>query len=219
MARPFTTQLTTRQERVLDWVYSFAEKHKMPPTVREIGAAFKITPRSVFDFLKALERKGYLKRGDLGARSLELPARKAASRKPQRSERVDELRILGHIAAGKPIYATEDDLGELNVDRSVLNGRPGFVLVANGDSMIEAGILDGDYVIVRRQEFARDGDIVVALIDEEEATVKRFHREGKRIRLQPANRTMEPIYVTPESLRIQGCVVGVQRFYGTRRGG
>jgi repressor LexA len=211
MARPFTTQLTDRQQQVLDWVCRFAEEHKMPPTVREIGAAFKITPRAVSDFLKALERKGYLKRGNLGARSIEFPERK------RRLYGESEIRILGRIAAGKPIYAHEDDLGTLSLNPLMQQGC--FALVAEGDSMIDAGILSGDYVLVRPQEHARDGDMVVALVNDEEATVKYFYRETDRIRLQPANKSMAPIYIRPDELRIQGRVVGMQRHYESLRGG
>jgi len=210
MARTLTRELTDRQREVLAWTRAFARRHGMPPTVREIGGAFGINPRSVFDFLKALERKGYLKRGKLGARSIEFPERKPYRPRQPRSQ-PSPLRILGRIAAGKPIYALEDDLGTLSLDP--LQHQGCFVLIAEGDSMIEAGILNGDCVIVRPQDHARDGDIVVALIDNEEATVKRFYREENRIRLQPANKNMEPIYVRPEELRIQGRVVGVHRIW------
>jgi repressor LexA len=214
MGRPFTTRLTDRQQQVLDWVRKFTEQHHMPPTVREIGAAFRISSCAVFGFLKALERKGYLKRGALGARSLEFPAASPAKKQAQ-SQQGSVLRILSNIAAGRPSYAAEDDLGTLVVDPGILNGQPGFVLIAKGESMIEAGILDGDHVIVRQQNHARDGDIVVALIGDDEATVKHLYREGRCIRLQPANKTMKPIYVEPNEVRVQGCVVGVQRSYAS----
>jgi len=212
MARTLTRELTDRQREVLAWVRSFVRRHGMPPTIREIGAAFGINPRSAFDFLKALERKGYLKRGKLGARSIEFPERKPYKPRQPRDETAP-LRILGRIAAGKPIYAHEDDLGSLSLDP--LKHQGCFVLVAQGNSMIDAGILDGDHVIVRPQEHARDGDIVVALIDNEEATVKRMYREANRIRLQPANKDMDPIFVRPDQLRIQGRVVGVHRTWNS----
>jgi len=205
MARPFSTELTLRQRRILDWVRAFADKHGMPPTVREIGSAFKITPRSVFDFLKTLERKGCLKRGGLGARSLIFTNRPHSS-----CLRCATVPVVGRIAAGQPIEAIEDPNATVTASQDLSKGGGLFALQVMGESMIEAGILDGDMVLVRKQETADEGDIVVALL-EDEATLKYFHREGKRIRLQPANAAMKPIYVDADKLRIQGKVVSVQR--------
>lgn len=214
MARPFTTELTERQQRVLDWVRAFKHKHGLPPTVREIGAAFHITPRAVFDFLKALERKGYLKRGKLGARSLEFPA---APRHAAVCGRCSPVPIVGRIAAGQPILAAQDDLGTVLVNAEWLRGRDCFALRVKGDSMVDAAILDGDWAIIQRQDTADDGEIVAALIDDE-ATLKYAHREPGRIRLQPANPRMKPIYVKPEDLRVLGKLIGVHRSYDSRGG-
>ena len=202
-------ELTTRQRETLDWVKGFIREHGMPPTVREIGTAFGIKSSSVFDMLAVLERKGYLRRGELGARSLIIE-------EMDRSETgIVEVPIVGRIAAGSPIEAIEDDRGTIAVDGDLIRGRESYVLKVAGESMVEAGILDGDYVIVRKQNTADDGDIVVALI-ENEATLKRFHREHDYIRLEPANTTMRSLRVRPEDLCIQGKVIGVQRFFADR---
>ncbi|MCK6470847.1 MAG: transcriptional repressor LexA [Planctomycetes bacterium] len=205
MARPFSTDLTARQRRILDWVRAFADRNGMPPTVREIGSAFKITPRSVFDYLKVLERKGCLKRGRLGARSLTF------SSQPLRTcPNCVSVPVVGRIAAGQPLEAIEDASAAVTAGQELSKGGAVFALQVTGDSMVEAGILDGDIVLVRKQETADDGDIVVALL-EDEATLKYLYREGKQIRLQPANSRLHPIYVDADKLRIQGKVVSVQR--------
>ncbi len=200
-----TTGLTERQRAVLEWIKRFIGEHGIPPTVREVGGAFDIKGSSAFYLLKQLERKGAIERGRLGARSLVV--RDAANR--DRSEFV-AVPIVGRIPAGQPIEAIENEAGKVTVRRDLLQGRPGFALQVAGDSMIDAGILDGDFVVVRRQETAEDGDVVVALI-EDEATLKRFYRERGGARLEPANKTMRPIRVRTGEFRIQGKVVSVQR--------
>jgi len=197
-------RLTKRQRQILNWIKGFIDEHGMPPTVREIGAAFGIGSSSVFDHLKALERKGYLRRGDMGARSLILEGQE------RNEDATQHLPVIGRIAAGSPIEAVEDDLGSIPVNRKLLRGRGGFALRVEGDSMIEAGIHDGDYVIVREQQTAENGDIVVAVIDGE-ATLKRFYKEKDGVRLEPANGKMEPVEVRSGDFRIQGKVIGVMR--------
>lgn len=209
MSRPLTKELTDKQRQKLDWISAFTQRHGMPPTVREIGDAFGIASSSTFAVLRALQRKGYLQRGDLGARSLKITSPHQHAFIPCRS-----VPIIGQIAAGAPLFATETDMGSLPVNTEWLQDRDCYALRVKGDSMIDAAIQDGDYVIVRQQDHARDGDIVVALIGGEEATVKYFYREASHIRLQPANKTMKPIYVQPSDLRIQGRVIGVHRNYG-----
>lgn len=199
-----TRNLTDRQGQILDWIKGFISQHGMPPTVREIGAAFEIGSSSVFDHLKALERKGYLRRGELGARSLIIE-----DQEPD-EDATQHLPVLGRIAAGSPIEAVEDDLGSIPVNRKLLRGHGGFALRVEGDSMVEAGIRDGDYVIVREQETAENGDIVVAIINGE-ATLKRFYKEKDGVRLEPANGKMKPIEVKSGEFRIQGKVIGVMR--------
>ncbi len=204
MARPASKEPTPRQREILAWVKAFIRDHGMPPTVREIGEAFGIKSSSVFHLLKELERKGYLERGELGARSLIVKGRK---RVPCGCV---EVPIVGRIPAGRPVEAIEQETGTLHVNKELLRGRGGFALQVVGDSMVDAGILDGDYVIIRKQETAEDGDVVVALIDDE-ATLKRFHRESDGVRLDPANSAMQPIHVRTDEFRIQGKMVGIQR--------
>jgi repressor LexA len=177
----------------------------MPPTVREIGNAFGIKSSSVFDLLSALERKGHLRRRDRGARSLVV----IGGEKRTETHTV-EVPIIGRIAAGGPIEAIEDLRGSVAVGPDMARGDNVFALKVAGDSMVDAGILDGDYVIVRQQETANDGDIVVALIGDD-ATLKRFFREKDGVRLDPANPRMSPIHVRSGEFRIQGKVVGVLR--------
>ncbi len=179
----------------------------MPPTVREVGRAFDIKSSSVFYLLKELERKGHLKRGTLGARSLIL------SGEQRQRCRCEEVPVKGRIAAGQPIFAADVDEGTITTNRDVLRGGEAYALRVQGDSMKDAGIFDGDHVIIRAQDTADDGDIVVALI-EDEATLKKLYREKKRVRLEPANRRMKPIYVKSGELRIQGKVIEVRRTLG-----
>jgi repressor LexA len=192
--------LTERQQAVLNWVRAFMLEHRMPPTVREIGREFRISSAGVFGHLKAIERKGFLKRGKLGARSLELHHGLARA-----NDFLTRVPVVGRIAAGLPLLAIENVDGFLAVDSGLLKGEGGefFALKVKGDSMIEAGIFEGDFVVARKQEMADDGDVVVALV-EDDATLKRFRREKGRVCLQPANRRMKPIY--PADLTIQGVV-------------
>jgi len=207
MARLGTAALTSRQRQIFEWVKSFIREHAMPPTVREIGDAFDIKSSSVFDLLKTLERKSYLRRGDRGARSLIVEGERT---RRESGYGIVEVAVVGRIPAGQPIEAIEHDCGTVAVKRDLLRGQEAYALKVEGHSMVEAGILDGDYVIVRRQQTAEDGDIVVALI-ENEATLKRFYQEHGRVRLEPANHEMEPIHVTHGEFRVQGKVVGIVR--------
>jgi repressor LexA len=191
----------------LVWIKEFIRENGMPPTVREIGGAFGIKSSSAFDLLKALERKGYLRRGELGPRSLIVADEK---RRGSSIRGTVEVPVVGRIPAGQRIEAIEHHYGTVVVEKSLLRGGNAYALKVEGSSMVEAGILDGDYVIVRKQETAADGDIVVALI-ENEATLKRLYRESGGVRLEPANRSMAPIRVRSGDFRIQGKVVAVQR--------
>jgi repressor LexA len=186
----------------------------VPPTVREIGDRFKVTPRAAFDHLRALERKGALQRRESAGRisralTLTEPAPRATHAVP----------ILGRVAAGQPLYASENREGELHIAPASLPGRGDdlFALRVRGDSMISAHICDGDLVLVRRQDSASTNDIVVALVESEagegEATVKRFTRDGERVVLKPEHPTMAPIVVDPRRtpVKILGKVVGVLR--------
>lgn len=207
--RPKNTAPTHRQRETLDWVKGYIREHGMPPTVREIGDAFGIKSSSVFDLLAALERKGHLTRRNRSARSLVVPGMERSG------ARAAEVPIVGRIAAGGPIEAIEDVRGAIAVGADAVRGGTVYALKVAGDSMIDAGIMDGDYVIVRKQETADDGDIVVALIGSD-ATLKRFFREKDGVRLEPANSRMAPIHVRSGEFAIQGKVVGVQRFLESR---
>ena len=207
---PEKEPLTPRQEEILSWVKGFIREHAMPPTVREIGTAFDIKSSSVFDLLQALERKGHLRRGDLGARSLIVKGR------VQRHEwSYTEVRVIGRIRAGAPIEAIEDNWGTIAVKKDLLRGHAAFALKVEGNSMVEAGILDGDCVVVRKQETADDGDIVVALIGNE-ATLKRYYRDVDGIRLEPANPTLSAIRIRSGQFAVQGVVVSVMRVLDKR---
>jgi repressor LexA len=203
-------ELTRRQGEILEFIRAFSELEGVPPTVREIGERFRITPRAAFDHLSALERKGMLERratGRRSSRSLVLSGRVGAAG-------VVMVPVVGRVAAGRPLLAEENRDGTLPVLASALpgGGHDVFALRVRGDSMIDAHIVDGDLVLVRRQDAAEPGDVVVALV-EDEATVKRLDRDGNRVVLRPQHPTMQPIVVAPgeREVRILGKVIGLFR--------
>jgi len=200
-------KLTDRQQEVLDFIQTSIERDGYPPTIREIGAELGIrSTNGVNDHLKALERKGYINRDGAKSRTL-VPV-----------DALDDsfvvVPILGRIAAGQPILAIEHAEDTVKIDRFFLGkNKEVFALRVVGESMINDGIHDGDFIFVRKQRTAARGAIVVAMIDDE-ATVKRYYPEGDRIRFQPGNATMQPIYVSREDFRsvdLLGVVVGVFR--------
>ncbi len=198
-------QLTPKQKRIYDFLSSTIREKGYAPSIPEIGQRFKITStRGVFDHLKALERKGYIKR--VGKRAIEIVSSKGRSALPQ----AKEIPIVGRVRAGVPLLAEENIEGFLPVANEIARGKETFALKVKGDSMIEDGILEGDYVVIRRQEAAEDSDIVCALIGDE-ATLKRFYRKGNEVTLKPANRKYEPIIVTKGEFRVLGKAVGVIR--------
>ena len=208
--------LSPRQRDVLDFISSSLAHRQVPPTYREIGDALGIaSTNGVADHVKALIKKGYIRKIDSGpdgagvARGLQLTDKAGSKRRGA----VVSVPLVGHVAAGQPILAEENYERALHLDRGLVPDGVIFALRVRGESMIEEGIHDGDFVIVKQQSTARNGDIVVALVDGD-ATVKHFFREGPRIRLQPANSDMEPIYVDASNTTlIQGLVVGVYRTY------
>jgi repressor LexA len=211
-------ELTDRQKEILSFILRESEERGFPPTIREIGEEMDIrSTNGVNDHLKALERKGYLTRGEQQSRSL-VPTKRARlvlGMGPKRDPSMIDVPLLGKVAAGAPLLATENVEDSVRIDSFLLGGagKEVFALKVKGQSMIEDGIYDGDYLFVRKTPSAHPGDIVVALI-EDEATVKRFFPEGDRIRFQPANKDMEPIYVKKADFRqtqILGLVVGVYR--------
>jgi repressor LexA len=209
--------LTKRQEQTLDFIRKSIEDRGYPPTLREIGEHMGIrSTNGVNDHLRALERKGYLRREDMKSRALKLvedavptPTRSAGS-----DDDVIDIPVVGRVAAGLPLLAEENVIDTVRVDRMLVRGgREVFGLRVTGDSMVEAGILAGDYIFVRKQSTADRGDVVVALIGDE-ATVKHFYPERDYVRFQPANSKMAPILVRAsdfKSTMLLGKVVGVYR--------
>jgi repressor LexA len=199
---------------MLDFIGEFVEEHGYPPSIRDIGTAVGISSTSVVDYnLRVLEREGFLRRTGGVSRGLELLV--ADVTPTSRSARVVEVPIVGRIAAGEPIEAVAGHTETIPF-ATELASEGCYALQVKGKSMIEDLIDDGDLVIVRPQETASNGDIVVALLldsmaPEGVATLKRLYRERDRVRLQPANASMQPIYVSPEALRVQGKVVAVVR--------
>lgn len=212
-----------RRQRILDCIVRTVEERGYPPSVREIANAVGLASTSaVHHHLIALERDGLLERGGKHSRALRVTAAATAERtsRPADSAKVTPFRmpidrdtlalpVMGEIAAGQPIEAYEESAETLEVPRSMEAREDSYVLRVRGKSMIDALIDDGDFVIVQPQATARDGDIVVALLEDNGVTLKRFFREKDRIRLQPANAEMEPIYAT--EVQVQGKVVGVIR--------
>jgi repressor LexA len=204
-----STELTARQREIWSFVLDYSDRHGYPPTVREIGEAVGLaSPSTVHAHLANLERAGLLRRDPTKPRALELVGRgKAATTE---AAELPKLPLLGQIAAGGPLLAEQNVEDEIAVPET-LHGD--FLLRVKGDSMIEAGILEGDVVVVQRAQDARNGEIVVALAGDDEtadeATVKRFFRENGRVRLQPENSALEPIYA--DYVQILGKVVGVFR--------
>jgi repressor LexA len=209
--------LTARQQEIWQFLVEYVDDHGYPPTVREIGDAVGLaSPSTVHAHLANLERSGLLRRDPTKPRAIELTGRQRTAPSPAREERTPVLPLVGRIAAGGPLLAQESIEEEIAVPES-LGRNADFLLRVTGDSMVDVGILDGDIVVVRKQDDARDGEIVVALAGDDEAadeaTVKTFHRERDgRIRLQPENSALEPLY--PEHVRILGRVTGVFRSLG-----
>jgi len=202
-------ELTDRQREVLGFIRTFSERYGLPPTVREVGERFRITPRAAFDHIRALERKGALQRRVTAKRS----SRALTLAEGGRSSFL-EVPVLGRIAAGAPLLAEENREGSIPIEVSWLRtrGEDLFALRVRGESMVNAHIVAGDLVLVRRQEIAQPGDIVVALLDNE-ATVKRFGREGDAFVFRAEHPTLPPIVVRPgeREVKILGKVIGLLR--------
>jgi repressor LexA len=196
--------LTKRQRQIFDYISTYLSKHGYPPTVREIGKAVGLHSSStVHAHLSKLESLGVVKRDPSKPRALEVMVQRA-----KKAVRPPGLPLVGQVAAGEPILAEENIEEYLDVP-DMIGGEDGdYILRVRGESMKDAGILEGDFVVVRQTERARDGEIVVALLDDE-ATVKRFFREKDQIRLQPENKSMKPIRT--RDVRLLGRVVGVFR--------
>jgi repressor LexA len=200
--------LTKRQKEILDFIARFTEEHGYAPSLDEIASHFRLSSAStVHQHLLNLEEKGFISRQPGRSRAVIVTAPQSPS-----PESTLALPLLGRIAAGQPIEAILDH-ETLTVPSQMVRGRRTFALQVKGTSMIEENVQDGDYIVVEQADTANQGDMVVALIDNDRATLKRFYRERDHIRLQPANPEIEPIIVTDQAFKIQGIVIGLLRKY------
>ncbi|MBI5044017.1 MAG: repressor LexA [Nitrospirae bacterium] len=195
-------ELTPRQRNIFEFLIKFIKKHGYPPTVREIGGHFGFLWPAARGHLQALERKGFIRINPLRSRGIEVKGIKEAAGLT--------VPVIGKVTAGKPILAVEDIEGHMLIDKTLFKAEEAFSLRIKGESMIEAGILDGDYVIVKPQTSIESGEIAVALIGDE-ATVKRIYIKKAQIILKPENKDMKPIAYNPDSVKIIGKVIGVVR--------
>jgi repressor LexA len=205
--------LTKRQKEVLDYLVGFLNKNGYSPSFEEIASSLKLTSlATVHKHLSTLEKKGFIRRGYNQSRSIEVMQLPKPIREQLLDRHVVELPLAGRIAAGRPLEAVEER--ETISLADFARGQNTYVLQVRGESMRDDHILDGDYIVVEQTQVANPGEIVVALVGEDEATVKRFYREpGGKIRLQPANSQMAPIIVLAADVKVQGRVVGVLRKY------
>ena len=207
MKRPETENLTKSQSNVLNAISQFIENNGFPPTSRELGEMLEITATSVFEQLDRLEKKGFIKRHRKTARSIELIRKTERVVEKQGNVKLIKIPVIGTIAAGQPLYAFENPESEILIDESSVGKGRFFALKVKGESMINAGIKDGDLVIIRRQPLAEPGEIVAAIIDDE-ATIKRLRITNGKVFLDPENEKFSPIEVTyRDDFRILGKMV------------
>jgi repressor LexA len=211
-------KLTRRQEEILVYIKDYIENNHYPPSIRDIASHFSLASAGgVHKHLNNLKKKGYITFENNISRSIQIIHQDKQDDVPPKAHSDDyklvELPLMGKVAAGQPIqHFLENETMEFPVSM-IRKPDKSYVLKVQGNSMIEECICDGDYVIVEHRNFADNGDMVIAMINHTEATVKKYYHEGKTVRLQPANFDMEPIYVDPEMLSIHGVVVGVWRHY------
>jgi repressor LexA len=196
---------TSRQTEVLDFLKSFLSGHKYPPTIREIAAHFGISVKGAYDHVKALEKKGLIACDNNRSRAIEIIETQSDSDDIQR-----QVPLLGHVAAGMPLFAEENNEGSLSLPASMVGSGDVFALRVEGESMIGAGIMDGDVAVFAHQPHAENGQIVVAMVDEA-VTLKRFYKEKNRVRLQAENPAYPPLYTA--DVRILGRLVALVRSY------
>lgn len=201
--------LYRRQRQIVDFIAQYIQKFGTSPTLQEIADSLGVSSlATVHEHLQTLTKKGVIRRFEGAVRGIELLDKSAAT-----VTNGIELPVLGFIAAGQPIEPITDPNATLKVSPSMVSGkRRSYVLQVRGDSMIDEGILDGDFVVIEENKEARDGEIVVALLDNGLATLKKFFKEATRIRLEPANSSMSPIFA--KNVKIQGKVVGLVRRFG-----
>jgi repressor LexA len=199
---------TKRQEEVLTFIAGYIQEHAYPPTIREIADYFAISVKGAHDHVTAMRKKGLIRQEDKRSRTMEL------FWEGNRENGSQEIDILGTVAAGKPILSAENKDGSIKVSKSVLKkNREYFALLVKGDSMVGAGIMEGDTVVIEKQDVVQNGEIAVVMLDEA-VTLKTFYRESTRIRLQPANSKYPPIYCSnDEDVRVLGRVAHVFRSY------
>lgn len=205
--------LTRRQESVLEYIKEYIDKNHYSPSVRDIADHFQlVSAAGVHKHIKALVRKNYLQKTDHLSRSLRIVSSNNDDK--NKIEGTITLPLVGIVAAGKPIQAIENATETISVSTEVISSAKGkFALLVRGDSMIDDGILDGDVVIMNGERQPKNGETVVALINKQETTLKRFFQENGKIRLQPANPTMDPIVIEGGDLEVQGVVVALWRNY------
>jgi len=200
-------EATERQKEVLSFIARYINTHTYPPTIREVADFFSISVKGAHDHLAALRKKGFLKQGDKKSRTIEL-----VKTGTEETEEFMEIPVLGAVAAGRPILAIENMDGSIKIHRSLLkNNKQYFALKVKGDSMEQAGIIDGDTAVIEQQNVIRNGEIAVVMLDES-VTLKTFFRENARIRLQPENSKYSPIYCSRD-VRILGRLAHILRSY------
>jgi len=199
--------LTKRQREILDYLNDFIQQHGYAPSLEEIGRRFGLSSlATVHKHLTNLQEKGFIKRAWNRSRSVELVSSRLGGR-------AVELPLLGYVAAGRPIEAVLDSNETIAVPEDLVGKRDTYVLRVRGDSMIDEQIRDGDYVIIEDRKTANNGEVVIALLNGSDATLKKWYLEGSNIRLQPANPAMQPIVVPADQVQLQGVVIGVMRRY------
>jgi len=196
--------ITRRQSEVLDYIKSFIETHHFPPTIREISEHFSISVKGAYDHVKALERKAYIRLDNNRSRTIEVLDGFGPG------DRLVEIPILGNVAAGLPLLAAENREGSVRMPSDQIGSGEHFALHVSGDSMKDAGIMDGDVAVIRQQPVADNGDIVVAMVDEA-VTLKRFFKEKNRVRLQAENEAYPPIFT--QNVKILGKLAHLIRSY------
>ena len=200
--------LTLRQKQVLEFIRNFIFKNRFPPTIREIASSFGVSPKSAHDHVRAMEKKGFLSFNKNHSRTIEVFADAGI-----REEGLRRIPILGTVAAGNPVFADENLEGYLSVSEKLLEKGEYFALKVKGESMTGAGIFDGDTAVIAKDRQVRDGDIVVALLNDEHATLKRFYLEKTRVRLEAENPECKTRYVQKRNVIILGRLAHVIRSY------